>query len=150
MNDGLIKKFPKLLKQALEKGIIEFPDDVKDVYCDVMAYRALSIVKGEPPQITRETFASQMELRALYPEKRIFKDYDETDISNYSCSLYSDSNELNKAMHLPRQSKAVIKGLVRCSNGVMNHNLKTSHINWWLYDNHTAVKDFEVIEYVKT
>lgn len=150
MNDGLIAKFPKLLRQALEQKLVELPDDVKDVYEDITAYRALSIVKGEPPQITREAFASQMELKELYPEKRIFRDYDETDISNYSCSVYSDPAELNKAMHLPRQSKAVIKGLVKCCNGVMNHNLKTSHINWWLYADHTAVNDFEVMEYVKT
>lgn len=149
MNAEVIKKFPNLLQEALEKENIEFPDDVKEVYDDMEAYRVLSIVNGKPPQITREAFASQMELKKLYPEKRLFKDYDENDISSYSCSLFSDINALNILFKLPKQSKAVIRGLVKSSNGVMNRNLKTSHINWWLYDDHTAVKDFEVMEYAK-
>lgn len=149
MNEELITKFPKLFRQALEGNRIKLPNNVKDTYENIQAYRALTIIKGQPPLITKEAFASQMELKALYPNNRNFKDYDENNIENYSCSLYTTVNALANAMHLPRPTKVVMCGLVTCQNGIMNYKEHDKHINWWLYENHTAVEDFEVIDYEK-
>ena len=83
----------------------------------------------------------------MYPDKRYLQDCDETDIENYSCSLFTDKNALINAMHLPRPAKAVMRGSVRYQNGAVNRNKITKHINWWLYEDHTAIEDFEVIDY---
>lgn len=149
MNEKLITKFPKLFRQALEENRIKLPNNVKDTYENIQAYRALAIIKGQPPLITEEAFASQMELKALYPGKRYLQDCDENDVENYSCSLYTTVDALANAMHLPRPTKVIMCGLVKCQNGIMNYNENTKHINWWLYENHTAVEDFEVIDYEK-
>lgn len=147
MNEQLITKFPKLFRQALEEKRIKLPDDVKDTYEPIKAYRVLFLSKGETPEITKETFYSQIELN--FYGKRASNKLDFNNVEYYSCSLFEDIKTIATIMKLPKWNRILICGMVKSENGIMNYNEKTSHINWWLYENHTAVEDFEVIEYVK-
>ncbi len=139
-----ISGFPKILEQALEAGLVEFPSDVQDSFAPLTAYRLVTL-RNDGVSIIAEDLCSQMELKQLYPNDRRYIDLNENDIENYSCSFFKNIKDLSNAMHLPRKNKAIISGEICSDNGVMN--CKNSHINLWIYENEKEkmIDGFEVI-----
>ena len=54
--------------------------------------------------------------------------------------------ELNEALKLPKPNKKIIEGLIKCENGPQRTNLRSNHVDWWLFDDADMCKDFEVVK----
>lgn len=141
MNEHLIEKFPAILKDALMNKKVSFPEDIIIDFEPQFAYRV--IPRRENNLIHSDDFLSQVEL--LYVKKcRALKGIDENDIGEYSCSLFTNIDKLKNYLHMPRKNKVIIQGNVTCENGIIQYNMKTTHIHWWLYENNDVISDFEV------
>lgn len=71
---------------------------------------------------------------------------DDSNISDYSCSVYTNLDEIHQQAKFPRKNKAVAKGIIKNSFGPINMSKETSHIDLFLFDNVDPSNEFEVIE----
>lgn len=71
---------------------------------------------------------------------------DDSDISHYSCSVYTNLDEIHQQAKFPRKNKAVARGIIKKSFGPINMSKETSHIDLFLFDNVDPSNEFEVIE----
>lgn len=151
MNEKLSSKFPSVLREALEKGIVSFPDDVLEHYDSFKAYRVIRRKKSEPIlPLKNEDFYSQMEKYKNNSSIRNVgnnsKKIDETNIGNYSCSFFTSGDRLNEAMSLPRRNTRVIYGRIKQEYGFVRKNKETSHVDLWIFDGLQINKfDFEEV-----
>ena len=137
-------KFHQVLRENLINGNVCFPDNIKVNYNEFTAYRVISRKPEEADIcINKDDFMSQMQLNKI---KQVRPPVDPNDIGYYSCSLFTDVEQLKIIMRLPRPKKHLIKGLVKDKNGVCDSEDKKSHINWWLYESADPSEDFELFE----
>lgn len=144
MNEELSSKFPSALREALEKGIVSFPDDVLKQYDPFKAYRAIRRKNNEPIfPLKIEDFYSQVEKRKNNPNVR---NVDETDIGSYSCSFFISIDRLNEAMSLPCKKMYIIYGSIKQEYGFVRQNSDTTHIDLWIFEGLQINKfDFEEV-----
>lgn len=140
MDDQMRLPFPSTLEDALVKKKVSF-EEKEDNYKPIDAYRMIRRKRGDLTPITIEDFWSQIECHKNgkpYP-----KAVDETNIYDYSCSLFKSRTKLEKAIHIDK-GKKVIFGQVKDSYGPCAKK-SNGHIHWWLYDRCDPSCEFEVI-----
>lgn len=135
------KKFPAKLKEALLSGKVKFTDTTQSDYADKTVYRGVKYTE-QKQTITIEDFLSKIELK----EKRPMIVADENNISSYSCSCFEDMKEMEMQAKFPRKNCAIAKGIISKNYGPIDVNKKTTHVDFYLYDNVDPSKEFEVIK----
>lgn len=135
------EKFPEVILNSLKKKYIKFPDNIEVTYDDFKAYRVIKRKPTDSLTLNCNDFMSQIEECELNPNLR---GVDKYNIANYSCSVFTNSDVLINAMHMPRKNRRIIKGYIKHKNGVVQKEC-SSHVNCWLYKEHTMHKDFEVL-----
>lgn len=128
-------RFPRVLREALESGKIEFPKNTQWKYEDRKAYRGVRIT-DKKTTIDKTDFKSQVESDEM----------DSEDLSEYSCSCFENMQDLKIAFHLPRKNKGIAEGFVKKECGPIVLSDKDSHINWFLFENADPSKEFQIIE----
>ena len=132
-------KFPSILREKLESGEIEFPDDIEVEYEPILAYRGIDREKDDVTPVSETDFQSYASLkRKLRRGMRKGADY-------YGVSLFQTETAVRNALKFPRPNKKIAKGYVVQEGGPQQTKEETQHICWWLYDNFNAF-DFLVIE----
>lgn len=128
--------FPSVLRNALEKGLVVFPDNLEKKFEPIEVYRGIRYKIGEKEKSMKEDFLSQME--------RNLPGYDPTEIESYSCSCFEDKQELINAMHMPRKNKKIACGHICADYGPCVKEKESSHIHWYLFEGVDPSDDFEV------
>ena len=131
MNKELSSKFPSVLRDALEKGIVSFPKDVLEHYDSFKAFRAIRRPKDVPVfPLKIEDFYSQME---KYKNNLGVRNVDETNIGAYSCSFFLSKEALKEALDVLPKKIHIIYGSIEQINGLIHKNSETLHIDFWIY-----------------
>lgn len=141
INVEYYKKFPIVLRSALLKGEVAFPDSLNKEYDSLIVYRGVryNSIKTE---ITKDDFCSNVEQMLKNPV--IVADTE--DISSYSCSCYLEVDAIRLYAKFPRKNKAIAKGVITKEFGPIDINNDTSHIDLYLFDNVDPSNNFEVVE----
>ncbi len=134
-------RFPGLLKNALIKGKVIFPDTLICEYSDMEVYRAVSYTK-EKTRIDKSDFASKMELKLNNPMVVAFED----EVTSYSCSCFLNMEQMRIHAKFPRRNKAIAKGIIKKEYGPIDKNNDTSHVDSYLFEDVDPSDGFEVIE----
>lgn len=134
-------RFPLLLRKALIERKVEFPDCLERDYSDLSVYRGVKYSK-QKDYIEKEDFLSNIERKQNNP----MVPADSDDIRDYSCSCYTDLNEMRMQAKFPRRNHAIAKGNIKKEFGPIFIDANTSHVNLYLFDNVDPSKEFEVIE----
>lgn len=134
-------RFPTVLSNALKCGKIQFPDALQCEYEELSVFRGVKYTKDKTT-IDKSDFLSQVERKKICPMIAA----DDSNISDYSCSVYTNLDEIHQQAKFPRKNKAVAKGIIKNSFGPINMSKETSHIDLFLFDNVDPSNEFEVIE----
>jgi hypothetical protein len=134
-----MKRFRRVLQNALEKGVTLIPNDMIWIYDDIVyVYRAVKITEGKQ-EITIEDFIPQAEIPSIANRSS----FDEADIENYGTSFNTDLEMLNIILHMPRRNKRIAKGTLKMEYGPIV--IDESHIMCFLYEDAHIEDEFEVI-----
>lgn len=139
---GYALRFPAVLREALRSGIIALPDALETEFDEIPAYRGVTIRGDGPPYpLDRSDFLSQMERKQQNPNFPA----DPGRWENYSCSCFTEMDELMLSFHLPRKGKRIAKGPVSKTQGACVAD-GSPHIHWFLYEGADPSPLFSVIE----
>lgn len=128
------EKFPCCFKNALKRGDVSFTEEPQIIYETFEAYRGIFRDKGGNfSSITFDDFLSYAEKGKTYNPRFGSKD------SFYSCSLYKNLEECKKALVFPnpKEDRQISLGPVIQSDGCIRERLKDSHVDFWIYENHS-------------
>lgn len=134
-------RFPSVLKEAIKKYNIDFPEKTQWDYDPQTAFRGFRREIDEDIHLQDRDFFSYAELG----KKARGQKYSEKDIEWYSCSCYRSKSELEAGLNLPRAKWRISRGKIRNNKGCICINKSTGHIHWWIYENANPAEDFEVI-----
>ena len=130
--------FRKTLREALQAKIVRLPPDLQYEYREGVVYRGVRITETKR-DLSDEDFRSQIE--------RNLPGFAKDEIENYSCSVFGDAEDLEKAYKLPRKNKGIAKGVLKPNCGPCQTQAGDSHVQWYLYaDAHLETK-FEVVSH---
>lgn len=132
-------KFPVLLREALKKGEVFFPEGIEIDYVPFPAFRMVFREEGDNTPVSRNDFCSYAELG----KKPRGMDID--NIGRYSASLYRTRQSVVNALKLPRPGKKLIEGLVYSKGGPC-YKGGNEHVDWWLYEETKEVTGFVIID----
>ena len=141
VDEEYFNKFAITLKNALISGKVRFPDSLQQEYNDVSVYRGVKYT-SQKKMIDKTDFLSYIEVHKNNPLFMV----DDSNISSYSCSCFLDIEELHMQTKFPSKNKAIAKGIIRQEYGPIDINEKTSHVDWYLFDNIDPSDRFEVVE----
>lgn len=140
MDKEFYLKFPCVLKSALLKGEVAFDEAHTLIeYSKIDVYRGITREKDDNSEISKDDFLSYAELGRKPARGR------KADIGWYSCSFYTEKDELELALKLPRFNKKISKGFIKKENGPIRKSEKDSHIHCWLYEDSDVEKAFKVV-----
>lgn len=134
-------KFPTVLRDALKCGKVQFPNSLQCRYEELSVFRGVKYTKNKT-EIEKSDFFSQIERKKINPMVMA----DDSNIADYSCSVYINLEELHQRTKFPNKSMAIAKGTIKNVFGPINMNKKTSHIDLFLFNNVNPSNEFEVIE----
>lgn len=69
-----------------------------------------------------------------------------SNIGSYSCSCFSNLEELYVCVRFPKKGRAIAKGTMFDKYGTRSKEQSSTHIHWFLFDNANPACEFEVIE----
>ena len=132
-----MSKYPDCFPKDFENKILPKSAHFEEIEC----YRVL--ING----LTHESFLSSFEEHIL--GIRVMPHIDMKNPSIYSTSLNTDVMEIKKLLKIKarREPKAKIgKGITSKKYGKILKNENTNHIDWWLFKDNKAEKDFVIYE----
>lgn len=138
MNEKYYLRFPSVLKDAIQKRNLKFPDETLWQYEPQMAFRGIVRKPDDDLTLKKSDFLSYAELGRRPRGGR-------DNISWYSCSCSKSRKELEAGLKLPRPNRRIIQGIINDNKGCIYITPNTGHIDWWIYDNVNPEEGFEVI-----
>lgn len=139
ISEDICMKFPAILREKLESGEVELPDDTKIEYGPIWAYRGIDRERDDITPVTEKDFQSYASLK-----RRLKRGMKKT-ANYYGVSLYQTKTAVENALKFPRPSKKIAKGYVVQEGGPQQTNKETQHICWWLYEDFN-ISGFVIIE----
>ena len=137
------EKFPCCFKNALKRGEVSFTEEPQIIYETFEAYRGIFREKGcNFSNINFNDFLSYAEKGKTYNPRFGSKD------SFYSCSLYKNIEECKKALVFPnpKEDRQISLGPIIQSDGCIRERLKDSHVDFWIYENHSEFwKQYKIV-----
>ena len=134
MDSTFYDKFPCCFKEALISGKVIFSKEPIIDFATFYAYRGIFREKGRSfSDIAYTDFLSYAEQGRPYRPFLGSKD------RYYSCSMYENFDECAAALKFPneKEDRAIAKGPVTKENGCIQRNGKDSHVDWWIYSQHS-------------
>lgn len=129
-------KFRHVLQNALEQGIVTFDSKAEYNYEEIKVYRGITRLDKEPSSLIEDDFLSQIEKSEKNSKKKARGI--ELSLSSYSCSVFTDTEELKRALYFPKPTKFIAEGEISSvADGDKNYfgpikRGNTSHIDLWL------------------
>jgi hypothetical protein len=144
MHQGkIIMKFRDTLQSALDRGIVTLDSRIEYSYEEIKVYRGITRSDKVRSNLNENDFLSQMEK----PKKARGKKVDEQDLGSYSCSVFTDTKDLEQALFFPRPTKFIAGSEISSNEnyfGPIRKN-ETTHIDLWLEKN---AKPWEIFQYI--
>lgn len=134
MDESFYNKFPCCFKEALVSEKVAFSKEPVIDFTEFYAYRGIFREKGKNfSDIGYRDFLSYAELGKPYRPSLGLRD------SYYSCSMYEDFDTCSTALKFPneKEDRKIAKGPVTKENGCIQRNEKNSHVDWWIYSEHS-------------
>ena len=142
MTADKIAKFCPAIRNALQKGFIDLEDAYYEFEDITPVYRGIKMRKDENRPLARSDFFSQIE---KYDSNR--REEFKGDRGKYSCSCFMTKDSLfrnYKSIAKEPDRFRYAKGTIRKQNGAVMIS-DEEHIHWFLYENSTPERDFEVV-----
>ena len=126
-------------------SLITLPETLVTEYERFLVYRGVKI-NTKKTAIDKTDFESQIErkLRRM-PTVPLSEIEGARDWGKYSCSCFTEPDELNLALRLPAKGKRVAAGLVDEETGAYILNDGSTHVHWFIYDNKDPSQEFELV-----
>lgn len=137
MDKEFYMKFPSVFREALVSKIVSFDEDPETSFETFKAYRGIFRKNNKPfVPLDKTDFESQAEksLRLNNNEQRNNRREINDKLGFYSCSVFTDINDISAALKFPQNDRCIVEGPVSDENGCIRHASDNSHVDWWLYE----------------
>lgn len=134
-------RFRNTLQSALDNKIVTLDDTkIEYEYEEIKVYRGITRKDKTPSELNENDFLSQMEKSKKARGKKV-------DLSSYSCSVFTDIKDLERALFFPKPTKFIAESKISSETNYFGPIGRddTSHINLWL---EADAKPWEAFQYL--
>lgn len=137
----IIVRFRDTLQSALDNKIVTLDDaKIEYEYEEIQVYRGITRKDKTPSVLNENDFLSQMEKSKKARGTKV-------DLSSYSCSVFTDIKNLERALYFPKPTKFIAESKISSDTNYFGPIGRdgTSHIDLWLEAN---AKPWETFQYL--
>lgn len=152
MKESYYQAFPSVLRKALEDGKVSFDGVESDLEMEFEEFQAYRVLKRTFETDSFEVLESDFDSQAEMKEKGTLpavqlRDFDESDIGNYSCSFSSEPKSLSNVMRLrTKPERRLAIGKLKQQFGILKKkNESNGHIHLWRYEAVSMQSSFQVL-----
>ena len=137
-------RFRDTLQSALDNKIVTLDDaKIEYKYEEIKVYRGITRKDKTPSDLNENDFLSQMEKSKKARGIKV----DELELSSYSCSVFTDIQDLERALYFPKPTKFIAESKISSDTNYFGPIGRddSSHINLWL---EADAKPWEIFQYI--
>lgn len=137
-------RFRDTLQSALDNKIVTLDDaKIEYKYEEIKVYRGITRKDKTPSDLNENDFLSQMEKSKKTRGIKV----DELELSSYSCSVFTDIQDLERALYFPKPTKFIAESKISSDTNYFGPIGRddSSHINLWL---EADAKPWEIFQYI--
>ena len=136
-------KFRDVLQKALDNKTVTLDSSIEYKYEEIKVYRGITRKDKTPSDLNENDFLSQMEKSKKARGMKV----DERDIGSYSCSVFTDAKDLERALFFPKPTKFIAESKISSDTNYFGPIGRddSSHINLWL---EADAKPWEIFQYI--
>jgi hypothetical protein len=137
-------KFRDVLQKALDNKTVTLDSSIEYKYEEIKVYRGITRPDKVRTDLNENDFLSQMEKSKKARGMKV----DERDIGSYSCSVFTDAKDLERALFFPKPTKFIAESEISSDGNYFGpiRKDKTTHIDLWLEKN---AKPWEIFRYLQ-
>ena len=137
-------RFRDTLQSALDNKIVTLDDaKIEYEYEEIKVYRGITRKDKTPSDLNENDFLSQMEKSKKARGIKV----DELELSSYSCSVFTDIKNLERALYFPKPTKFIAESKISSDTNYFGPIGRdgTSHIDLWLEADAKPWKTFQYL-----